>query len=55
MRNERPKEEDIPTNFSLETLDSAYHALEGFDSLLGILTRVVSVFCKIIRDCLYGP
>ena len=44
----------MPTNFSFETFDSAYHSLERFDCLLGILTGAVSILRKIVRDCLYG-
>ncbi len=49
-----PKEERY-TDFSLETFDSAYHALERVDGLLWILAGVVSILCKVIGDCLYDP
>jgi hypothetical protein len=47
--------EEWYTDFSFETFDSAYHALERFDSLLWILAGVVSIICKVVRDRLYDP
>lgn len=47
--------EERNTDFSFETFDSAYHALERFDSLLWIFAGVISILCKVVRGCLYGP
>ena len=41
-------------NLSLETFNPVYHALEGLDSFLRVLTGRPSIFCKVIRSCLYG-
>ena len=42
----------LGTDFSFEAFDSAYHALEGFDGILGILAEVLSTLCQLIRRCL---
>jgi hypothetical protein len=42
------------TDFSFEAFDSAYHALEGFDGFLGVLARILSIFCELVRRCLNG-
>jgi hypothetical protein len=54
--SERPKTgQDVGfTDFSFEAFDSAYHALEGFDGLLGVLARILSIFCELVRRCLNG-
>jgi hypothetical protein len=46
--------EEWYTDFSFETFDSAYHALERFDSFLWILAGVVGIICKVVRDRLYN-
>jgi hypothetical protein len=44
----------LGTDFSFEALDSAYHALEGFDGFLGILAGVLSILCELVGRCLNG-
>jgi hypothetical protein len=38
----------------LETFNPVYHALEGLDGFLRVLTGRLSIFCKVVRGCLYG-
>lgn len=44
----------LSTDFSFEAFDSAYHALEGFDGFLGVLTGVVSILFELVRRSLNG-
>lgn len=44
----------MSTDFSLEALDSAYHALEGFDGFRGLLAIILSIFCKFVGGGLNG-
>jgi hypothetical protein len=46
--------EERGTDFSFETFDFAYHALEGFDSFLWIFAGAGSITCEVVRDCLYN-
>ena len=41
-------------DLSFETFDPVYHALERLDGFLRVSRGRLSIFCKVVRGCLYG-